>query len=294
MELSQLRTFVMVADCGSFTRVARELQISQPAVSTQIQALERELEVRLLERLPRRVTLTSAGAVLLQYAHRLLNLETEAQRAVAEVCARQEGRLHIGASPTVGEYVFPAILGRFRQLYPAVHVIVEIKPTFEVVQAIHNHVYNLGLVEAAVDADELAIEPFFLDELVLVVAAGHPWASLPMVEPADLVRESWITREPGSGTRAWIEESLQSLGVVIAPVLELGGIEAIKHAVAAGLGVAFLSSCSVQPQVSDGSLVVVKVSGLNLARSFYSVYPKQRYLAPVLKTLIALLRHPAI
>jgi DNA-binding transcriptional LysR family regulator len=291
MELGQLRTFVMVAACGSFTQVARELNISQPAVTAQIQALERELEVRLLDRLPRRVLLTPAGEVLLDYARRLLNLEAEAQRALAEVCGRQESYLHIGASPTIGEYILPHILDEFRQIYPSVHVIAEIKPTYEVVQAIQDHVYNLGLIEAAADTDGLEMEPFLQDELVLVVPGHHPWAAQSMVEPAELVNEPWITREPGSGTRAWIEESLHSLGVVITPVMELGGIEAIKNTVAAGMGISILSRSAVQLEVNSGILVVVKVRGVSLIRSFYCIYPRQRYLSPIIKSFLALVKN---
>lgn len=291
MELGQLRTFVMVAACGSFTQVARELDISQPAVTTQVQALERELGVRLLERLPRRVLLTAAGEVLLDYAHRLLNLEAEAQRALAEACGRQESYLHIGASPTIGDYILPHILDEFRRVYSSVHVIAEIKPTYEVVQAIHDHVYNLGLIEAAVDTDDLEMEPFLQDELVLVVPAHHPWAGRPVVESTELVNEPWITREPGSGTRAWIEESLHSLGVVVAPVLELGGIEAIKNSVAAGMGISILSRSAVQLEMKSGILVVVKVRGMNLVRSFYCIYQRQRYLSPVLKSFLALVKN---
>lgn len=294
MELNQLRTFLMVAEYGSFTQVARELNISQPAVSVQIQALERELEVRLLDRLPRQVVLTPAGEVLHNYARRIFNLETEARRALSEMCGHQDSYLHIGASPTIGTYVLPHILGEFRQTHCGVRIIAEIKPTYEIVTAIEDHSFDLGLIEAETDADDLETIPFMNDELVLVVSGQHPWASLQKVEPAELTSQPWITREPGSGTRAWIEEALLKLGVTITPNLELGGIEAIKHAVAAGLGIALLSRNAIRWETATGTLAVVTVCGMELTRSFYCTYQRQRYLSPLLKSFLALVKGESV
>ncbi|MHB9033996.1 MAG: LysR family transcriptional regulator [Anaerolineae bacterium] len=286
MEFDQLKAFVRVAASGSFTRVSQELHISQPAVSSQIRALELELEVRLLERHPRRVVLTPAGEVLLSYAHRLLNLEAECITRVAEVRGQEETSVHLGASPTIGDYILPDLLRRFKNLQPDVQIRADIAPTYQVVRDIQDHAYSLGLIEAQVDENGLELVPFMQDEMVLVLPNGHPWAGRTEVLPGELAKARWILREPGSGTRLWMEEVLRGAGVVLTPEYELGGIEAIKHAVARGMGISLLSLNAVQQEADNGTLAYTRIRGVSLTRPYYAIYERQRYLAPVVKALL--------
>jgi len=290
MELRQLRTFEMVAEYGSFTLVARELRISQPAVSAQIQALENELGVRLLERLPRQALLTPAGEVLHDYARRLLNLEFEAQRALSELRGSQDSSLRLGASPTIGAYVLPQMLADFKRQYPALRLIAEIRATYYVAEALQAHAIDVGLVEAAVDSDALVVETFLDDELVLTVPAGHPWAGRTSVAPAELQGQPLVAREPGSGSRMLVEESLRALGVEIVPFLELGGVEAIKNAVLAGLGISFISRHAIEAEVRLGTLVAVAVEGLDLRRPFYCLQRRELYVSSVMRAFLDLVR----
>jgi len=290
MELRQLRTFEMVASHGSFTAVARELNVTQPAVSAQIQALESELGVRLLERLPRRVLLTPAGEALLGYARRLLNLEAEARRMLAEMRGVQDAYLRIGASPTIGAYVLPEIVGEFKRGHPDVRVVAEIESTYHVAEALQTHTIDVGLVEAAVEADVLAAHAFRTDELVLIVPPTHPWARRQSIQPSELAGQPVIAREPASGSRALVEEALQALGVNVPPALELGGVEAIKNAVALGLGVSFISRHAIRVEEKLGSLVVVPVEGLDLRRFFYCLHDRQRYVSSILRSFLDLVQ----
>ena len=290
MELRQLRTFEMVAEYGSFTLVARELRISQPAVSAQIQALENELGVRLLERLPRQALLTPAGEVLHDYARRLLNLEFEAQRALSELRGSQDSSLRLGASPTIGAYVLPQMLADFKRQYPALRLIAEIRATYYVAEALQAPAIDVGLVEAAVDSDALVVETFLDDELVLTVPAGHPWAGRTSVAPAELQGQPLVAREPGSGSRMLVEESLRALGVEIVPFLELGGVEAIKNAVLAGLGISFISRHAIEAEVRLGTLVAVAVEGLDLRRPFYCLQRRELYVSSVMRAFLDLVR----
>ncbi len=286
MELRQLRGFVMVASCGSFSRAADDLNLTQPAVTTQIQALERELGIRLLERLPHHVLLTPAGERLLPYARGLLNLEEEALRAVAELKGLQSGCLRIGASPTIGSYLLPGMLSEFRRRYPGIRVIAEIAPTQRVVEALETHALDLGLVEAPVSSAVLAVDPFLTDELVLVVPAGHPWARRRSVHPNELAEQALVGREPTSGTRLLLDERLRSLGVEITPSMELGATEAIKNAVVAGLGIAFLSRLAIQSEERLGTVSVLPVEGLDLHRPLYCVQHRQRYVMPATRAFL--------
>ncbi|MGQ9556224.1 MAG: LysR substrate-binding domain-containing protein [Anaerolineae bacterium] len=290
MELKQLRTFEMAVRYGSFTRVARELGLSQPAVSGQIQALEQELGVKLLERQPRQVLLTSAGEVLLPYARRLLNLEAEATAAMAELEGAEATCLRLAASPTIGAYLLPAMLGEFKRHHQSVRIIAEVEPTHRVVEALQAHAIDVGLVEAAVDSSELVVGVFFSDELVLIVPAGHAWADRCSITPQELAQQPLLTREPESGTRALVEEALAALGVRITPALELGGVEAIKNAVIAGLGVSFVSRQAIRLEEKLGALVAVEVEGLDLCRPLYYVHNKHRHMSALLKSFLELLQ----
>jgi len=289
MELRQLRAFERVAHCASFTRAARELGLSQPAVSGHVQALEEELGIKLLERQPRQTLLTPAGELLLDYARRLLNLEREASQRLEELKGLQAGCLRLGASPTIGTYLLPAMLGEFKARYPGLRAIAEIAPSYRVAEALQAHAIEIGLVEAAVDSHGLVAEVFRTDELVLVVPAGHPWARRGSIRPAELLDYPLVAREPASGTRALVEERLRAVGIEPVPALELGGLEAIKNAVLAGLGVSFVSRQAIELEEKLGILVTVTVEGLDLRRPFYCLRHAQRYLSPALEAFLAFL-----
>ncbi len=290
MELHQLRAFEAAARWHSFTRAAEEMHLSQPAVSMQIQALERELGLKLLERLPRQVILTQAGELLLDYAQRLLNLAEEAGLALAELKGLQAGCLRVGASPTIGAYLLPQMLGSFKCRYPHLRVIAEIAPSQRVAEALHAYAIDVGLVEAGVDLGALDAEVFRTDELALVVPAQHPWARRGAIGAEELAGYPLIAREPGSGTRALVEERLRALGVEVTPALELGGVEAIKNAVLAGLGVSFISRHAITLEEKLGVLAAVAVEGLDLWRPFHCLRRAHRYLSPALEAFLGFIR----
>jgi len=293
MELRQLRAFEAVVRHRSLTRAAAELGLSQPAVSMQVQALEEELGLRLLDRLPRRVVPTAAGEVLFDYARRLLALQEEATQALAELKGLRVGSLRVAASPTIGNYLLPGILGRFQGRYPGLRVIADIAPSHRVAEALRSRAAEVGLVEAEIDAEGLVGEPFCMDELVLVVPANHPWARRPSVEPQELLAVPLVAREPESGTRALVDERLRSVGVAVDPAMELGGVEAIKNAVRAGLGVSFISRHAVALDEELGVLSVVPVAGLDLRRPFYCFHEARRYVSPALQAFLEFILHGA-
>jgi DNA-binding transcriptional LysR family regulator len=289
MELRQLRTFELLARTGSFTGVARELSISQPAVSAQIQALEQELGLRLLDRLPRGVRLTAAGEVLLGYARRMLNLEAEAAAAMLEQRGAQATYLRLAASPTIGAYLLPQLLGQFKRLHPEMRSIADIEPSSRVVEALQSYAVEIGLVEAPVEETDLVVAEFLSDELVLVVPAGHPLAGHGPISVSELQAWPMVSREPESGTRALVEEALSALGVRLAPAYELGGVEAIKNAVLMGLGVAFMSRQAIGLEERAGLLVPVAVEGLSLRRPLYYLHQRHHHLSALARSFIRLL-----
>jgi LysR family transcriptional regulator, transcriptional activator of the cysJI operon len=275
MEIRHLRTFALLAEYGSFTRVAAELGLSQPAVSGQLQALERELGTRLADRLPRRVRLTAAGVELHTYARRLLGLEAEAVAAMARLGGIESNRLRLGASPTVGAYVLPRLLATFSRRCPEARVVAEVGVTARVADLLRLYGIDCALVEAPVVDPDLVAFPFFNDELVLVVTAEHRWAARTSIGALELIGQRLVTREPESATRALVDRALQALGATVEPAFELGSVEAMKNAVIAGLGIAFLSREAIREEVHAGSLVTVPVDGLALVRPFFCL--RRRY-----------------
>jgi len=286
MELRQLRAFEAVVRCGNFSRAAAEMGLSQPAVSKQVQLLEDEMGIRLLERLPRQVSLTAAGEILLDYARRIVSQEREAGRALADLKGLQAGRVRMAASPTIGDYLLPQMLGEFKRRYPGLRVIAEIVPSHQVADALQAHAIDVGLVEAAVDSEALVAQVFRIDELVLVVPADHPWAGRQSIGPEELLGQPVVAREPESGTRALVDDRLRAVGVEVTPTLELGGVAAIKNAVMAGLGVSFISRHAITWEERLGLLAVVAVRGLDLQRPFYCLHHARRHLSPALAALL--------
>ena len=238
MNLNHLAVFHAVAQTGSMTMGAERLDVSQPAVSKQVQDLERALGVRLFDRIGRRVRLSQAGDVLAAYARRLFALAHEADEAMADVRAVRQGRLAVGASTTIGTYLLPVVVAEFSRRHPGIELLVRIENTEQVHRRLAEHELDLGLTEGFVEEEELDAAVFHRDELVIIAAAGHRLAGQARLAAAALREESFILREPGSGTRAVEERALARLKLPLRVIMALGSTEAIKRVVAEGVGLA--------------------------------------------------------
>ncbi len=281
MDLIKLRTFCSIARKGNFSAVAEDLFMSQSAVSQQIQALERRYGVSLFDRGNKRVTLTEPGRILYEKAQKMLELEDEIGHELDDLRGLRGGELHVGASTTVGNYLMPFYLGKFKQLYPDVKVSLTVENTRIIEEQLLAGRFALGVVEHEVHNPALASVPVERDELVLFVAPAHRWAAGKTITKQELMEEPFITREPGSGTREVIEQTLKKAGVTELNVaLELGNSSAIKTAVEAGLGVSILSSRAVHAQLQSKMLRQVDIRGVTLERDFYLILVADRYLSP--------------
>ncbi len=281
MDLIKLRTFCSIAKKGNFSAVAEDLFMSQSAVSQQIQALERRYGVTLFDRGSKRVTLTEPGRILYQKAQKMLELEDEINHELDDLRGLKGGELRVGASTTVGNYVMPFYLGKFKQLYPDVKVSLIVENTRIIEEKLLAGEFSLGVVEHEVQNPSLESIPVERDELVLFVGPDHRWAEGKAVTKDELMQEPFITREAGSGTREVIEQTLNKAGVTQLNVaLELGNSSAIKTAVEAGLGVSILSRRAVHAQLESRLLKPVSVKGVALERDFYLICVADRYLSP--------------
>ncbi|MGD9101505.1 MAG: LysR family transcriptional regulator, partial [Anaerolineae bacterium] len=166
MNLRQLRTFMRVVECKSFTWAAEELYLTQPAVSFQIRSLEKEYGIDLLDRSGREIIPTASGQILLDYARRILNLYDESKLEIDRLNNLLRGTLVIGASTGPGEHILPQLLGRFKAQYPSIEIVLRISRTREIIQQVLERVLEIGIVGATVTNDALVFEPFIKDELI--------------------------------------------------------------------------------------------------------------------------------
>jgi DNA-binding transcriptional LysR family regulator len=290
MNLNHLAIFHAVAQAGSMTLGAERLDISQPAVSKQVQELERVLGVHLFDRIGRRVHLSQAGEILADYARRLFALAHEAETVMADVRAAARGRLAIGASTTIGTYLLPGVVAEFWRRHPRVELLVRIENTEQVHRRLAGHELDLGLTEGLIEEEELDAEVFHQDELVMIAAPGHRLAGQPRVPLSAVREEPFILREPGSGTRAVEERALARLKLPVRVVMALGSTEAIKRVVAEGVGLALVSRLSVRAECAAGTLAVLPVAWLRIERALHLVRRKGRRDGPALQAFCGVLR----
>lgn len=289
VDLYKLSLFLTVAETQSFTRTAEQFLLHQSSVSLHISALEKSLGVLLFDRKGRQAMLTEAGVLLRPYAQRLLQESEAAIEALAAFKGVMRGQLRIGASTTPGAWILPRWLGQFQERYPQVAIDLEIDNSERVLDWLQDGKVALAVVGFEPDAAHFTATPLLPDEIVLTVGKAHPWAkeasvTLEMVNSARL-----ICREAGSGTRKITEACLGQHCCQIRPSLELGSTTAIKQAVMANLGAAFLPKITLEAELATGNLTIVPIEGLTIQRLFYIVQARQRWQSPAAKAFCDLL-----
>jgi DNA-binding transcriptional LysR family regulator len=270
LTLHRLELFLAVLDQGGVGRAAKTRNISQPAVSEHLQGLGAYFGVRLLERHGRTARPTAAARLLEPYARQVVGLLQQAGQAAANLRGLRSGSLTIGASTTPGTYLVPAALGRFHGAYPGIALSLRIGDTREIERAVAAGQMELGVIGEAPLTSGLAAERWVRDELVLIVPRHHPFARRRSVSPRALRGEAYIVREEGSSTRGVAERHLARLGVTLEPAMVLGSTEAIREAVAAGLGVAVVSRHAVRTR--DARVVAVRLTGGRWTRDLLVVH----------------------
>ena len=282
LNFHQLYIFFAVASHRSFSRAAESLSITQPAVSIQVQELEKFLGAALFHRRTRGLRITEVGETVFAYAQQIFSLSGKLLESLEEIHNLQTGRLALGASTTPGEYLLPLAVGRFRQIYPGISVELSIANTRTITQRILNQELDLGMVgrHPTTGLDELGIIDYMEDEIVLVAAPTHPLANQERVTAAQVAETGLILREPGSATRNTAEEAFNALGLVPDAALSLGSNEAIKQAAMAGGGVAVISRMGVTAETRAGMLVILPVEDWDCRRPLTLIYPRERQLSP--------------
>jgi DNA-binding transcriptional LysR family regulator len=281
--LDQLRILKAIAAEGSFKRAADSLYVSQPAVSLQVQNLERQLDVPLFDRGGRRAQLTEAGYLLLGYGEKILTLCQETCRAIEDLQNLQGGTLIVGASQTTGTYLLPRMIGLFRKQYPDVAVQLHVHSTRRTAWSVANGQVDLAIIGGEVPTelqDSLEIIPYAEDELALILPMSHPFAKLETIYKDDLYKLQFIALDSQSTIRKVIDQVLTRCDIDTRRLkieMELNSIEAIKNAVQSGLGAAFVSITAIAKELQMGGLHCANIEGVVVKRTLSVIVNPNRY-----------------
>lgn len=276
MTPDQLITFSVVAELLNISQAARQLHLSQPAVSGQLQALQHSFGEALYQRHGRGIQLTPAGQALLEIALQMRQAMQRAKDLKRATQALEHGLLRLGASTTPASYLLPGLVAAFRRAFPGISVQMFTGNTQQVLERIGE--LDLAFVEGELDAQTLAeneVLDWQTDEVVAIVGRDHPLAATPVIKLRRLAQEFLVMREQGSGVRRMILDRFASDGLPLPEYLELAGVEGVKEGVRAGLGVGFVSNLSLSHE--DGSLIGLRI-GNGLLRTIRIVEPGGRAL----------------
>ncbi len=293
INLQHVRAFCAIVAEGSFSRAADTLHLTQPTVSAQIQALEREVGARLIDRSAQGLSLTQPGRTFHSYAVQLLELASRSQEAMEQLQGLARGRLDLGASSVPGHYVLPPLLVRFKQEAPGVEISLCVANSHDIRTGVHEGGFEIGVVGEQARDDRLVFEPVCRDRLVAICRPEHPLASRNELHAADLAATPLVMREQGSGTRATLERALARATPPVERLnvwLELGSTEAVKMAVRAADVVAVLSEWTVADEVRQGLVCALPIADLDLSRRFYLIRRAHGTLSAASERFIDLLR----
>jgi DNA-binding transcriptional LysR family regulator len=286
--LEQLRVFIAVAECEHVTRAAGVLNLTQSATSAAIAALEERHDVKLFDRIGRRIALTAAGRAFLIEAKGVLARAGTAEQTLADLAGLRTGELTLAASQTVGSYWLPGRIIRFHHRYPGVKVTLKIGNTDAVAAITRDGEVDIGFVEGEVTDPALAVTRVDEDELVIVASPAHR-VVLDRFDLPSLTATPWVARETGSGTRAAFEAAVAAVGVDTARrrILELPSNEAIRTAVEAGAGLAVLSRLVAGPSIAAGTLIAAPIALPH--RNFYRLRHKERYESKAARAFVGMI-----
>jgi DNA-binding transcriptional LysR family regulator len=288
LNLNSLRLFLAVATHGGFSRAARITGVSQPAISKAVRLLELQSGAQLLVRSASRVSLTEAGALLLEHARALFAEERAAEEELESLRGLRRGLLRVGGSTTLAAYFLPPILGALHRAHPGIDVALLSANARTIVGAVLEHEVELGLVESPVADGRLEVRPWREDALQVVVSPGHRLARARRITGPVLMEELLLAREEGAGTREVMLAALQRRKWVPRRVFVVNSTEAIKGLVAAGVGWALLSERAVRDEVQLGHLRVLQVESLALRRTLSWIRWRARRLGPAAAAFRAL------
>jgi DNA-binding transcriptional LysR family regulator len=281
--LHQLRILKAVATEKNFTKAAKLLYLSQPSISKQIQILEKSLEISLIDRQKNKISLTENGKVFLEYAERILSLCEESCRSIIDLKNGERGNLTIGASQTIGIYLLPRVLALFAKNYPQIHFKVQVNSTRTIAKNLINKEIDLAVVGGEIPNDlkkNLKVENFLKDEFSLIIAKSHPFTKKQTITKQELYSLNFITLNANSTIRKFIETILSQNEIEtkkLKIIMELNSIENIKTAVSLGLGAAFVCSSSIEKEIDEEQIQILKIENIKMIRQIFLISNLETY-----------------
>jgi len=292
MNLKQLEVFVSIVDSGSFSRGAEAACITQSTVSQHIAALEEICGVRLLDRSGRGAVPTEAGKILLVHARQVIKALKGTQQALLQFRQADGIELAVGGSSVPGTYLLPKAIAALRATAPGVKVKVDIGDSREILEKLTAEEIEIGIIGTTAEQPRVSSTALGEDKILLVARKGHDWCGCSDISTEDLLKEPIVLREEGSGTHAAVDTALRQIGVnsgSLKVAATLSSSEAIKQAVLAGCGVAFISEMAVSKELQQGELLSISLPAISIRRSFSLVQRKGRMLSPAAEALLHIL-----
>lgn len=293
MNIENLKMFCLVVDEGSISQAARLSFVSQPAVTRQIRQLENFYGTLLFDRTEGKLIVTETGKMLYPFAKAIINDFDRSKEVILQATGEYNSNLRVGASLTIGEFLLPSLLGRFKKHAPDIKVTLTIRNTPSVLADLTNDVIDIALVEGIVEDKHLIVEKFANDELILVCSPDHPWKDRSEIQIEELANEKMIWRESISGTRLIAENALKEYGILekINSYMEIGSTQAIKSAVESGLGISILSKLTVARELEQGYLQEIKIKDVHIERSLWLVKKPQRFHREGVSQFVEFIQH---
>ena len=292
--LQQMEALICLVEEGNFSRAAKKMLLTQPALTKNIQNIEELLTVRLVNRSTAGISLTPEGKIIYEYAQRMVKLRNEATDKIIRLQDNTSGSIYITASTIPATYILPHALSAFRKKHADIKVFIKTADSEEAMNMVLDKEAEIGCIGKKPQNKKLAAEPLWKDRLVLAVSRGHRWLGKKSIMANELLQEPFIAREKGSATRDVLEAYLKKTKSISLSQLdicaELGSSEAIKEAIIAGLGVSIISIHAIKRELAAGLLFEVPIAGLKMERSFYLIYPRQTDFRPSHKIFIAFLK----
>lgn len=281
--LHQLKVFEAAARHGSFTRAAEELFLTQPTVSMQIKQLTKSVGLPLFEQVGKRLYLTEAGKELFATCQQIFETIAQFEMKVADIKGLKQGRLRLSVI-TTAKYFIPRLLGPFCQLYPGIDISLKVTNHEGILERMTNNMDDLYIMSQVPEHLDVNCQAFMENPLVVLAPLNHPLAHERNIPIERLADEPFIMREPGSGTRRTVQTLFDEHGVTVKVKLELGSNEAIKQAIAGGLGISVLSRHTLMPQPAVLEMALLDVEHFPIKRHWYMVYPNGKQLSIVART----------
>jgi len=288
LDSRQLRAFSILVRTGSFTETARELHLTQSAISHAMRSLEEEIGCRLLDRMGKTVVPTQAGEQLLVHAEKILREMEEARAELGRLGKWGTSRLRLGASTTACQYVLPAVLREFKESFPHCAIVIQPGDTPENIEALRAHQIDLAVCLEPYREAPLDFRLLFTDDLHFLLSPMHPWAKAKKVDREDIARQNYILYGKKSYTFQMIEEYFRKEKIALHSPLELGNMEAIKELVKLGLGVSIFAPWTARKELQEGSLVALPLGKRKLRRRWGVLHWRGKRLSLAEETFIGL------